>query len=216
MKYIWSVTRSCQCKCIRTALQYKFIIVDCRATETGLWCWCKENYPLHPTCSAASHWTGLDWRHPGMCRESGAVPLRATGMQVYLSTTPQQTIWVPTAHLCSSWRCDCCPGPPPTAFQPLAHTPTACWGFTCQTGECAAVVRQVLTGILFPSQKSKACGIPPSFSHSRPCLCFHRNAMDRKNRDTPHTSCLCLSTTCQVTTWAVKLGDVWNFRYKTN
>lgn len=213
MKYNWSVTRSCQCKCIRTA-QYKFIIVDCRATaETGLWCWCKENDPLHPTSSAASHWTGLDWRHPGMCRESGPVPLRATGMQVY----PSSESWL---HTCSSWRCDCCPGPPPTAFQPLAHTPAACWGFTCQTGVCAAVVGQVLTGILFPSQKSMACGIPPSFSHSRPCLCFHRNAMDRKNRDTHacmpvpvrHLSGYYFS--CQTSpAW---VGDVLNVRYKTN
>lgn len=32
------------------------------------------------------------------------------------------------AHLCSSWRrCSCCLGPPPTAFQPLSHSPVACW-----------------------------------------------------------------------------------------
>ncbi len=37
-----------------SAVKYRFIIVNCRAAETGLWCWCKENHPLHPTCSAAS------------------------------------------------------------------------------------------------------------------------------------------------------------------
>ncbi len=118
--------------------------------------------------------TGLESRHPGMWRENAAVPLRATGI-CRSPPPPPKTGGALIAHLCRS-----CPGP--TAFLLLTYLPN---GYM-------AAVGQVLTGILFPSQKSLVCCIPPCPSHSRPFMCFQRNAMDRKKRDTLHTSCLCL------------------------